>query len=118
MASRVAPMEAGERDRYVTIQRLVETDEPGFPTEHWEDLAQMWAAKIDVLGRERFHAEQLSARYDTRWEVNYRADLDPDLVDVANERRIVYQGRVYDVVAGSMIGRKAGVELMTLSKVG
>jgi SPP1 family predicted phage head-tail adaptor len=95
-----------------------------FPVETWTPLTGaaaggvaggMFASKIDIRGAERFQADQLSARYDIRWEINYRSDMDPDAVNVPKTRRLVYKGRIYDIVTASMIGRNEGVELMTLA---
>lgn len=120
MAFRTAPMESGERDKQVTIQRL--TDSAGssrFPVEDWTTLPAitMFASRRDLGSRERFAASQLSTPADVRWEINYRADMDPDIVNVTKTRRLVYQGRVYDIVAASQIGRQEGVELLTLAQV-
>lgn len=116
-----APMEPGERDWTVTIEQLTQpdqADDSGAPEENWTTLVTMPAAKYDVRGMERFTAQQLSASYDTRWEINYRLDMDPELVtNLPKVRRIVHRGRVHDIVAASMIGRREGVELMTLAKV-
>lgn len=114
------PLEAGERDRPVVIQqRTGSAGTSGFPVETWSTLvAVCWMHRLDMSARERFTSEQLSASSDTSWEMAYRADMDPELVDVPKERRLVYQGRVYDITTASVIGRKEGIELMTLSKPG
>ena len=118
-ASGRAAIDPGERDRFVTIQRVTDgVDSEGAPKETWATLTPAWAAKMDADGRERFMASQLSASYDTRWQLSYRADMDPELVDVAKVRRLVYQGRVYDIVAASLLGLREGIELYTLAKVG
>ena len=113
-------LEPGERDWIVTIQQLTQpdqADDSGAPIENWTTLVSaMPAAKYDISGRERFTAEQLSAAYDTRWEMNYRLDMDPELVNIAKTRRLVHRGRVHDIVAASMIGRREGLELLTLTK--
>ena len=113
-------MEAGDRNWIVTIQQRPLTDEAddsGAPIETWTTLvASMPAAKHDVRGTERFAAQQLSASYDTRWVINYRADMDPELVHVAKYRRLKHRNRVHDIVAASMIGLRQGVELLTLAK--
>lgn len=113
-------MEAGERDRVVTVQQL--TDGAGdsqFPTETWATLiGTYWCSKEDVGGRERFAMDQTTAPYDTRWQGPYLASLDPELVDVAKTRRLVYQGRVHDIVAASQIGRRDGIEFLTLARMG
>lgn len=116
-----APMEPGERDWVITIQSRPladEADDSGAPIETWTDLVTMPAAKYDVSGQEKFAAQQLSASYDTRWEINYRADMDPELLQVAKFRRILHRGRVHDIVDASLIGRREGIKLMTLAKVG
>ena len=115
-----APMEPGERDWTITIQQRPladEADDSGAPLEDWTDLVTMPAAKYDISGQEKFAAQQLSASYDTRWEINYRADMDPELIKVAKFRRVLHRGRVHDIVDASMIGRREGIKLMTLAKV-
>lgn len=112
------PMEPGERDRAVTLQTRPTADArgvSGFPTETWATLVTpVWMRKEDLGGKERFTAGQLSTPATTRWEMGYRADMDPELVDVPKLRRLVYQGRPHDIVEASIIGRREGIELMTL----
>ena len=113
-------MEPGERDWVITIQQRPladEADDSGAPLEDWTDLVTMPAAKYDISGQEKFAAQQLSASYDTRWEINYRVDMDPELIKVAKFRRVLHRGRVQDIVDASMIGRREGIKLMTLAKV-
>lgn len=116
-------MEPGRRDRPVLIQQRPTADakdSAGAPSDGpWTTLASLvWMSKEDVSLDERFTANQESAYADSRWEMPYRADMDPDLVDVAKVRRLVYLGRTFDVVAGSVIGRREGIELFTLAKTG
>lgn len=116
-------LSAGRRDWFVTIQQRSATDTPdassGEPTETWTTLvSNMPAAREDAKGTENFVANQMSAAYDTRWEINYRADMDKSLVDVPKLRRLVYQGRVHDIVDSSEIGRRRGIELWTLAASG
>lgn len=111
---------AGARDRRVTIQQRPAADaadSSGTPTEvgEWSTLAHVWAEKDEVGGRERFTAQQMTAPYDVRWKIGYRADMDPETVDVAKVRRVLYKSRVYDIVEAQMIGRREGVELLTLT---
>jgi hypothetical protein len=116
-------MQAGERNVIVTLQSRSATDAAdasGAPVEaEWATLVEsMPAGKYDIGGTEQFAAAQLSARYNTRFEINYRPDMDPDLLDVPKLRRVLYRSRVHDIVAASLIGRRDGVELMTLSRQG
>jgi head-tail adaptor len=113
---RSTPMDAGERDRYITLQQLTEsTGTSGFPVESWTTLIGVFAKKIDVGGRERFTmaAGQMSAPFDARWEIPFVTSMDPDAIDVPKKRRLVYQGRVHDIVAAAEIGRRQGIELVT-----
>jgi SPP1 family predicted phage head-tail adaptor len=114
------PMEPGERDRPVTIQqRTSSTGDSGFPIEPWTTLATpIWMRKLDLRATERFTADQLAVKGDTQWEMGYREDMDPELVDVPAERRLLYQGRTYDITQASQIGRREGIELITIAAVG
>lgn len=106
----------GERDRYITIQSLTEgIAESRLPTETWNDLGQVWAKKEDLGGRERVVANQVSAPYDTKWQIPYFAAMDPELVDVRKSRRLVVMGRVHDIVAAEEVGRKAAITVYTLA---
>ncbi len=88
----------------------------GEPTETWTTLvADMPAARTGVTGWERFRSEQASARFDDRWEINYRADMDPDLIDVPKVRRLLIGTRVLEIVAAAEIGRREGIELLTVA---
>lgn len=112
-------LEAGDRDRSITLQKRPVTDavgDDGFPVETWTTLvAEMPASKQDLGGQEQFRSAQESAAFDTRWVINYRADMDPELLDVPKLRRVVYQRRVFDIVAADHLGRRAGIELLTLA---
>jgi hypothetical protein len=41
--------------------------------------------------------------------------MDPDLVDVPKLRRVLFHGRIHDIVAANQIGMREGVELLTLA---
>lgn len=119
MNGATVPMEPGERDRAVTIQQLTETIVSGVPKESWSTLAgAVWMRRLGVRASERFVAEQNTGSADVQWEMGYRADMDPELVDVMKTRRLLYQGRVYDITGADIIGRREGIELMTLSGSG
>jgi hypothetical protein len=122
MNGAAVPMEPGERDRAVTIQQLEETIAPGrLPKETWILLATpVWFRKLDAKSSEKVKSDQVAANFDTQWEMGYRGDMDPDLIDVPKKRRLLYQGRIYPIVGASQIGRREGIEVLTLSstKVG
>ena len=112
-------LSAGQRDRLITIEQCVDTVGPSqFPIETWTTLiAGVHAAYDDESGSETFAATQLSATDQVRWTIAYRADCDPEVIDVAKRRRVVANGRIYDILAANLIGRRAGIELRTRAKV-
>lgn len=116
------PFDAGLRDRHVTIQQLTESvGSSGFPVETWSTLpGNWWASKQDGVRRtssgEAFKNGQLSAATVTRWELGYSESMDPELVDVPKTRRLVYQGRTFDITAADHLGRRDGIALFTLSQ--
>lgn len=91
------------------------TGTSGFPKDTWTTLQGIWMEKRAVGGQERFTANQTAAKYDTRWIAPWQANLDPDAIDVPKLRRLSYGGRFHDVVAASEIGRREGIELLTLT---
>lgn len=117
---------AGNRDKPVKIEKLAAgdpTDDSGFPDPnddaHWSTLVSVEYMNRETLGgMERISAMQTSAPVDTVWTMGYREDMDPDKLDVAKLRRLVYENRKYDIVSGSVIGRNDGIQLVTLSRIG
>lgn len=107
---------SGRMDRTVEIQQLMESEgTSGYPVEAWITLAIVQMERQDVRQVERFQASQLSAPLETLWYLHYRADMDPAAVDVVKKRRLVYQGRVFDITSAREIGRQRGLELRTLA---
>lgn len=121
MASRnVSRLSAGKRDRLIKIEKFAAADagdpNSGEPVETWTTLERcMPVARIGVSGWERFKENQVTARFDDAWEMNYRADMDPDLIDLPKRRQLVYEGRTLDIVHGQVIGRRAGIVVLTLA---
>lgn len=111
-------LNAGDMDREIVIQSpTASAGGSGFPVDTWAPLTAdpIWAFRIDVGGRERFVSNQLSAPFDCRWQIYYRDDMDPELVDVPKLRRLLYQNRIYDIVAAVQMERQEGIELLTLA---
>lgn len=108
---------AGRRDTSVTIQHLTEpTTGSGYPVETWVTHSpKVLMSRLDVRADEHFDASQNSAFVETIWQMPYLKTMDPDLVDVPKTRRLVVSGRVYDIRTATAIGRKRGIELLTLA---
>ena len=112
---------AGKRDKYVLIQSGTETTAPsGLPIIAWSDLGNEWMSRAEVSGTERLAAAQFQANVDSEWEIPYRADMDPDLVDVPKLRRLSFSGRIYNILRATKLQRHEGngIRLVTLATSG
>lgn len=119
------PMDPGERTSLVTIQQMTLTrGETKAPVETWTTLAaNIWMKRmaIDPIRAdygEKDIGHQIAAQPQSTWEMGYRADMDPTLVNVAKSRRLLYRGRAYNIVAGDVIGAQEGIELIAISDGG
>lgn len=114
-----AGLAAGAKDRPVILEQLVETqDESGYPIQSWTVLAPIeWMHREDIRGAERFVSQQEVATVDSVWLMGYRPDMDPELVELAKRRRLRYQDRTYDIVAGQVLGLRDGIQLLTLGEL-
>lgn len=117
--SRSTLVPSGKRDELITLKKRESSDTPdlesGEPVETWTTLVrQMPASKQYINGDERQRNDQTVMHYDQRWVINYRIDMDPDLVDVQKLRQIVFNGRTLDIVYGQQIDRKRQIALYTL----
>lgn len=106
-----------QRDRVITIRQLTDgIGEGGEPVSTWTNLVvNMPASRLDISGQERFRSGVESASVDTSWEINYRADMDPELIDVQAKRQIVANGRIYDIRSARQSERRKLIELVTLA---
>lgn len=112
----MAGLEAGDLDQWITLQQLAESaGSSGFPVETWSTLDTVWASRNDTSGLERFRSGQLSAPSTTIWQLQFRSDMDPEVLNVPKTRRILQSGRIYDIVAAKQIGREEGIELTTVA---
>ncbi len=115
--------DAGARTKLVTIEQLTASaGASGFPVESWTLLATMYASRTEVrtgvVNEGMTAAHMVSAPFQTEWALPYRSDIDPELVDVTKVRRLVYQGRVHDIVHGQVLGQQRSVLVQTLAKAG
>lgn len=113
---------AGQRDRLVTIEgRTTGVDASFGPVETWAPILGLWASRVDTrqeVVNERLVTHQVTAPFEAHWELPYRVEIDPELVDVSKDRRLVYEGRVHDIIHAEPIGRHAGVKVLTLARQG
>lgn len=91
------------------IQRSIVVDDGfGEPVQTWEDVREIWAEKIERTSSntERFVADQ---RQSDRWLV-FRIRWTRAITAM---ERVIFEGRAYDILYVSEIGRREGVELGT-----
>lgn len=111
------PPDPGRMDRKIRIERQIETRDSqgsGESIPKWVPVANVWAEKVDVAGRERFTASQRFAEVDATWRIWWRADVDPTCRIVVSEGRgedLVE--RAYGIVAVNEIGRREGLEILS-----
>ena len=109
-------MSIGDRDVLITIEGATEAIAPtGFVVETFAPLPPpIWARREAAApSGEPFTGDQIVGRESTIWTVPYRADLDPDGVDVPKLRRVTYAGAVYDIVSASLLSRRGLIRLAT-----
>jgi SPP1 family predicted phage head-tail adaptor len=99
-------MRAGELDRKIRLERLTSTqNDYGEPVESWVLIAEVWASRAVLSGREMYEGDQIAAEALYRFRMYYRTDLD-------NTCRIVYGSQNYNIKAVSEIGRREGLEVV------
>jgi len=104
---------AGKLDRLVTIKTVTETKDAEFNgvESAQTTLAQVWAEKKDISGREFFSAAVENSEVDTVFRIRHRTD-------VTTKHRIAYGNLDYDIVAIAELGRREGLELRCKARVG
>jgi head-tail adaptor len=108
---------AGHRDKWVTIEQAPVVPAGGvYPVEAWTTLAHCWMSQADYRSDEKFDTKSDMAFAETQWEMPYRADMDPDLVDVTASRRLVYGRKTYDIRGATLLDLRRGIALVTVVK--
>ena len=115
MAQLIHVPPAGARRAKVTVEERMQSTDGGFPIDVWVPLMTLWMQKIDLLGREAFQAEQMTARYDVRFLGPYARALDPEVVDVPATQRLRYRGQNYDITGAAVVGNFEGVQYFAMT---
>jgi SPP1 family predicted phage head-tail adaptor len=102
-------MKAGALDRRVTLQRkTIVQDDYGEEEEVWTDLATVSAQVVQQSGREFLAAEQIQAEMRVLFRIRWFEGL--TVLD-----RVSYGGRLHNIQEVKELGRREGVELMTVA---
>lgn len=120
MSAKRGDVAAGKRDRRVVLVPLVDTtDSSGFPIpDDSTPTIAVWVSKDDISGRERILMDQESAPYDSSFVLPFLDAYNPNTVNVPKVFALEYEGRRYDIVNAAEIGRRNGVEILTLARQG
>ncbi len=104
-------VQIGRMDRKITLrQRVLSRDSMGGVSETWQDMAVVFAEKLDIIGREFIAAQQVNAEISTKFRIRYR-------VDINTTWRISYDGRDYDIISIAELGRRRWLEIMANAAV-
>lgn len=102
----MALVRIGRMDRQITLrQRVVTRGAAGSVVESWQNVATVWAEKLDMAGREFMAAQQSNAEISTKFRIRYYADITP-------EWRISHDGKDYDIISIAELGRRQWQEIM------
>ena len=99
-------MRSGEMDRRIVIeQNTPVADATGDPVDSWATLATVWADLRNIRGAETFDDDREQASRQTTFRIRWRSDIDD------TKLRINYDGRIWDIISISEIGRQAGLDI-------
>lgn len=104
-------MIAGPMDRRATLQSpAITRGDAGDVITGWTTVAEVWAGKRDVRGREFLAAGATQAEMETVITIRWRED-------VGAAWRVMIDGRAYDITGAAEIGRRDGLELRCVAAV-
>jgi len=84
-------MTASALNKRITIQQLAVTvNDNGFETEAWTTYKTVWAAAVNLSGREYFAAMAVQAEKTTEFVVRYNSGITTDM-------RISFQDKYYNI---------------------
>lgn len=109
-------MRAGALDRRIVIERALADDDGANETEIWVALRTVWAQFIPSAGKEA----RAALGQDALLPASFRIRWSSEVADVGPRDRVRYPagagGRVYDIKAVVEIGRREGIELITVAR--
>jgi SPP1 family predicted phage head-tail adaptor len=98
-------------DRLVTLKEKVSTvNDFGEEIAEWQDVAQVWAERLELRGGERWNAQQVVANITCKYRIRWRDDVGP------LDRLADADGREYDIHAALELGRREGLELLVAAR--
>lgn len=99
-------MQAGKLDRFLRIERKVETrNDFNEKVLGWELVAEIWATVKDLSGREYLQSGAIQSEVKTKIFLRYRAGVEAGM-------RVVDGGDIYNIEA--VLGRDRRSNMLTL----
>lgn len=107
-------MRAGKLDRRVTVEvRGLTQSQAGEQLEGWIPVNTFWMGKRDVRSSEKFTGHERVAEIDTVFKARWlplMQSLKPDT------HRLVYRGRIHEIMGVTELGRTEGVEIACVAR--
>jgi SPP1 family predicted phage head-tail adaptor len=102
---------AGRLDRRATLQRPdITRTAAGDAVTGYTTVAEVWAGKRDLRGREFLEAAATQAEAETLFTIRWRPDVAPSW-------RLLTEGRTFDIQHAAEIGRREALELRCVAAV-
>lgn len=95
-------MRSGKLRFRVTLQRRVDTQQPGGQVKHtYTEIDEVWAGIAPLSGREFFAAQQVQSQVTTRINIRMRSDIDETtrVIHITNHTESPVWFDVYDVTS-------------------
>lgn len=107
-------MKAGPLDRRVTIERAQTVQDPGSgqEVETWHGFPPVSASWRRASARETLASAEVSAAVSDVFEIRWS----PVVADLNPKDRLIYDGRTYDIVEATEIGRRVGIRIGAVAR--
>lgn len=105
---------AGKRDRRIRIERATTIQDAGSGQEvpSWGLLAERWASWRRASARETLASAEMSAAVSDVFEILWSQQV----ADLSPKDRVIYDGRTYEIVEATEIGRREGIRIAAIAR--
>ena len=101
-------MKAGKLDRRIDLHRATTVPNAfNEPVETFASFATVWASATPISDGERARAGEVFSSISMRFQIRYSTTVS----DLDTRDRVVFDGRVFDIVAVKEINRREGIEI-------
>jgi SPP1 family predicted phage head-tail adaptor len=108
-------MRAGSMDRRIRIEQATKArTASGQVSRTWALQADFWAEVQQNRGQETFTSNAEAAKAELRFRIRYPQTF--PMPSPSEDCRIVYEGRVFDIVRVVEVGRREGLELFATGR--